>query len=135
MNEAPVAPPPGGDRVEATDEPGCGQQPPPAHPLDAERLRRVPVRRGRVRRREHVRLLGREAPPELIEVRLDAAHLRREVVRDEKRRHRAARAYAGTCSVDGRAGPARPRDVRPILSWSNTTPAAAATAPPANAPR
>jgi hypothetical protein len=59
--------------VDATGEAGRRQQYPPAHALDAEGLRRVPVRRARVRRREHVRLLGREASPELIQVRLDAA--------------------------------------------------------------
>ncbi len=121
--------------VDATGEARRRQQHPLAHSLDAEALCRVPVRRARIRRRQHVRLLGREAPPQLVQVRLDAAHLGWEVVRDKERRHRAARAYAGTRPAAAPAGCAAPRAFRPDPTWRTTTPIAAAIAPPANAPR
>ena len=54
---------------------------------DAERLLRVPCRVTGVAGREHGGVLHREAPPQLVEVRLDAPDLRREVVGDEERGH------------------------------------------------
>ena len=59
--------------------------------LDRERLRRVERRGVVVRGREHVRPPLGQPTPQLPQVVLDAAHLRREVVGDEKVRHDARR--------------------------------------------
>ena len=76
------------ERVGAPRDRGCRQQHPAAHALDAE-VEPV-VQRGRVvmGSGENGRLPGRQALPELRQVRLDAADLGREVVRDEKRGQR-----------------------------------------------
>ena len=63
-----------------------------AAPADATRSTRngccaIPRAGAGVRRREHRRLVRREPTPQLVEVRLDAADLGREVVGDEQRRH------------------------------------------------
>src|SRR5581483_5920047 len=52
---------------------------------DAVRLLGVEGRVTVVRRRQHGRVRGRQPPPQLAQVRLDAAELGREVVRDEQR--------------------------------------------------
>ena len=66
---------------------GVGQQHALAVALDAERLLGVPRRGVGVRRGEHGDVVGRQPPPQLPEVRLDPADLRREVVRDEQVPH------------------------------------------------
>ena len=56
-------------------------------------------RRAGVRGREHGRLPGREPPPQLVEVRLDAAVLGREVVGDQQARHRRGCYELASCSA------------------------------------
>jgi hypothetical protein len=70
---------------------------------DAKGLPRVPAAIARVARGEHRRVVRRQPAPQLVEVRLDPADLRWEVVRDEQRRHAgqaAVRAYASASSND-----------------------------------
>ena len=74
-------------RVHGVAQSARRHEEPIASPHDRERLRGVELGRARIPRGEHVRRLGREPSPQLVEVRLDAAHLGWEVVSDEQRRH------------------------------------------------
>ena len=75
------------------------------------------------RRREHRRLAGRQPPPQLVEVRLDATELGREVVGDQQR---------GTASTPRRRAPERATRRRRAAARARR---ARTTAPVANAPR
>ena len=77
----------------------CGSRT-PAGPLDPERLGGVEVAGVRRGRREHGDPLGRQPPPQLPQVRLDAADLGREVVGDEEVRHRAQAAAPRSAAAE-----------------------------------
>ena len=89
---------------------------------------------------------GREPAPELVQVRLDAAVLGREVVRDEQRRHGSSTLLVGQrCGGFDRCRRLRPVGVRPVacvrLGRRSRRPAAGSSprprprSPVANAPR
>ena len=71
-------------RVDVSSDPPCRPQDLVLHPLHAEGLFAIPLARAAVRRGEHRRSLRRQSAPQLPQVRLNAAELRREVVGDEE---------------------------------------------------
>ena len=85
----------GGQRVDPRHHRWVREQHRLTHPLHPERLGGVELGRPGVRAGEHGERVRRQAPPPLPQQRLDAADLRREVVRDEEVLHDAGDSGAG----------------------------------------
>ena len=87
-----------------------------------------------VRRREHRRLVGRKPAPQLVEVRLDAAELGREVVGDEQRRHRSG-GYDARTATEPPEDASPNRHVTPATANAPRYPVSSATTPAMTAPK
>ncbi len=89
----------GGHLVDAGHHPRVRQQRRLAHPLDVERLGAIELLGPGVRTGQHGARLRRQPSPPLPQQRLDAADLRREVVRDQQVLHSRPRRCCGPRGV------------------------------------